>query len=283
MLFRSVCLQRLEETTDVDPTLLDDLPTSARRQIDRVRAWVDTADSGDLAEFPDRLDSAVAASITVTSDECPGARRCPVGEKCFAERARARAAEADIVIVNTHLYGLDIASDGALLPPHDLVVVDEVHGLEDIISDCVGLEFSSGRLRWLAGIVSRVIAENGLVDRITNLGPRLDDVLSPDLGRRMPVPLPAEVTAVVSAARLVLVDVLEALRKVSTSDEDADQRRLRAQQAAGRLAEALDAMLVLDSSWVPFVAGTAATPRLEIAPLDVAPVLSRSEIGRAHV
>ena len=32
-----VCLQRLEETTDVDPTLLDDLPTSARRQIDRVR------------------------------------------------------------------------------------------------------------------------------------------------------------------------------------------------------------------------------------------------------
>ena len=66
-------------------------------------------------------------SVSVGSDECPGADRCPMGEPCFAEQARRRAAVADVVVVNTHLYGLDVASGGVILPEHDVVVFDEAH------------------------------------------------------------------------------------------------------------------------------------------------------------
>ena len=59
-------------------------------------------------------------------------RAAPAGDRCFAEAARARAAEADVVVVNLHLYGLDLASDGAILPEHDLTVIDEAHVLDDI-------------------------------------------------------------------------------------------------------------------------------------------------------
>ena len=49
-------------------------------------------------------------AVTVSSDECPGATRCPLGQPCFAEGARARAAAADVIVVNMHLYGLDVAA-----------------------------------------------------------------------------------------------------------------------------------------------------------------------------
>jgi len=53
--------------------------------------------------------------LSVGPRECPGAFRCPKGPVCFAEAARAAAAEAEIVVVNTHLYGAHLASGGAVL------------------------------------------------------------------------------------------------------------------------------------------------------------------------
>ncbi|MBU3688057.1 MAG: ATP-dependent helicase [Acidimicrobiales bacterium mtb01] len=269
-----LCRQRLAEASGGTPTLSDDMrPIPAKRLIE-LSKWADESVTGDLSEFPSRLDAATTSAITVSSEECPGARRCPAGGECFAEIARDRAAEADIVVVNTHLYGLDVASAGAVLPEHDVVVIDEVHGLEDIMSDSVALSFSSGRLRWLAGVAGRVLAQPDLIDRITRQGPLLDEILTPRIGSRLASPLPSDLTAVLAAARLAVNDLLDALRGVNTSDLDADQRRLRAQQAATRLAENLDQALRIDDTFVPYVSGTIASPTLEIAPLDVAPVLA---------
>ena len=53
---------------------------------------------------------------TSTARECPGAPKCPQGEDCFAEAARRRAAAADVIVVNTHLYATHAATDGYLLP-----------------------------------------------------------------------------------------------------------------------------------------------------------------------
>ncbi len=57
----------------------------------------------------------------------------------------ARAAGAAITVVNTHLYGLDVASGGAILPDHAMVVFDEAHVLEDVMSDTVGVQMTPGR------------------------------------------------------------------------------------------------------------------------------------------
>ena len=67
-----------------------------------------------------------------------------MGAVCFAELARARAQVADVVVVNLHLYGLNVASGNVLLPEHDVVVIDEAHQLEDIMSDTVGVQIGPG-------------------------------------------------------------------------------------------------------------------------------------------
>jgi hypothetical protein len=114
-------------------------------------AWAATSVTGDLAELDWAPSDTAQRAVTVGSDECPGATRCPLGGPCFAERARQRAAVADVVVVNMHLYGLHIASGGVILPEHDVLIVDEAHQLEDIMSDTVGLQIGPGRFTVLAG------------------------------------------------------------------------------------------------------------------------------------
>ena len=97
--------------------------------------------------------------------------RCPRGEECFAERARERAASADVVVVNTHLYGLDMAAEGALLPDHDVVVFDEAHQLEDVITATAGVELSAARLAAMAAAARRVPVE---ADIVTEVGDTAD-------------------------------------------------------------------------------------------------------------
>ena len=95
--------------------------------------------------------------MSVGSDECPGADRCPLGEPCFAEQARRRAAAADVIVVNTHLYGLHVGSGGVILPEHDVVVFDEAHVLEDVMSDTVGAQLAPGRFVTMAGTLRRIL------------------------------------------------------------------------------------------------------------------------------
>ena len=92
--------------------------------------------------------------VSVGPRECPGAFRCPSGNRCFAEAARDQAEAADIVVVNTHLYGAHLAAGGGVLPPHDVVIFDEAHELEEVMTDSLGVELTPGRFRAL-GAASR--------------------------------------------------------------------------------------------------------------------------------
>ena len=123
---------------------------AGRRRGASPRGWADSTTSGDRAELDFEPSNAAWSSVSVTADECPGARRCPSGDECFAEAARARAAAADIVVVNLHLLGAHLRSGGEVLPEHDALVVDEAHELEDILAACLGVEVGPGRLRVLA-------------------------------------------------------------------------------------------------------------------------------------
>ena len=121
-----------------------------RRRAPRSSAWprwAGESETGDMAELDWAPSDQAWRSVSVGSDECPGAERCPSGEICFAELARRRATEADVVVVNTHLYGLHVGSGGVILPPHDVVVFDEAHVLEDVMSDTVGGQLAPGPLR----------------------------------------------------------------------------------------------------------------------------------------
>ncbi len=271
-----VCLQRLREMSNPaqGELELDELAVTTKAEIKRIAEWAGASPTGDLAELDWTPSDNAWRAVSVGSDECPGADNCPLGDPCFAERARRRASAADVVVVNTHLYGLHVASDGAILPEHDVVVFDEAHGLEDIMSDTVGAELSPGRFTALAAVVRRILEDPKLVGGIAEVAESLRDALGDHCGERMDDELPTEVSEVLTDARLRLGDVVTALAAIDTPVEDAKQRKLRAQRMVGRTIEQVDITLEQRDGYVAFVSGRPDSPRLEVAPLDVGPTLA---------
>ncbi len=270
-----LCLQRLREFAAPAQGQLELEPVSAmvRAEIVRVAEWAGGTHSGDVAELDWSPSDLAWRTVSVGSDECPGAERCPMGRECWAELARDRAQTADVVVVNTHLYGIDLSANGAIIPEHDVVVFDEAHGLEDNMSDTVGVELAPGRFVSLAASVRGILADQDITGSIADLASTARQALSPHAGQRLRSPLPDDVTEFLGEARLVLVRTGEALQGIDTKVEDAQQRKLRAVMMLGRTLEYVEAALAERDGTVTFVSGSPDNPRLEIAPLDVGPAL----------
>lgn len=270
-----LCLQRLREINDPSQAQLDlgDASEVTKVEIKRLGEWAGTTNSGDQAELDWNPSESSWRAVSVGSDECPGADRCAMGQECFAEHARRRAQASDVVVVNTHLYGLHVGSGGVILPEHDVVVFDEAHVLEDIMSDTVGVQIAPGRFVAVGATVRRIIDDPQLVGSITELATALRDVLTPFCNQRLTTPLPDTVVEVLEDARLRMTRAGEDIQKIDTGNDDAQQRKLRAQRMVTRSMEAIEAALDAGTDTVPFVSGTRDSPRLEIAPLDVGPTL----------
>ncbi len=270
-----VCLQRLREVANPDQEQLDldRIAVTTKAEIDKLAEWAGTSTTGDAAELNWTPTDAAWRSVSVGSDECPGADRCPLGEPCFAEQARRRAQAADVVVVNTHLYGLHVASENAILPDHEVVVFDEAHVLEDIMSDTVGIEISPGRFVALSSTIRRILDDPKTTGSVAEIAETLRDVLSPHVGERLTTSLPDSIQEPLAAARLTLGNASDELIAIETNNEDAKQRRLRAQTMTGRLIQQLDIAVEGREGYVAFVSGSSDSPRLEVAPLDVGPVM----------
>jgi ATP-dependent DNA helicase DinG len=83
---------------------------------------------------------------SVSARECVGATRCQYGSDCFAEKARALAGQADVVVTNHALLAIDAISDINVLPEHELLVVDEAHELVDRVTSVATGELSAASL-----------------------------------------------------------------------------------------------------------------------------------------
>ena len=270
-----VCLQRLREIANPDQGQLelDNMAVVTKAEIKKLADWAGTSTTGDAAELDWTPTDNAWRSVSVGSDECPGAERCPLGETCFAEQARRRAQAADVVVVNTHLYGLNVASDNAILPDHDVVIFDEAHVLEDVMSDTVGVEISPGRFVALSATIRRILDDPGITGSVAELGETLRDALSPHVGERLTTPLPDSIQEPLAAARLTLGNANDELVAIETTNEDAKQRKLRAQTMTGRSIHQLDIAIEGREGYVAFVSGSRDSPRLEVAPLDVGPTM----------
>jgi len=129
-----LCNQRLAEfdRSDHEEQLQLLRGRAAGDHIQEIRDWAEHTGTGDREELDPAPPADVWNAVSVGADECPGAARCPSGDDCFSERARLIAKEADVIVTNHHYYGLNIASGGALLPEHDVVVFDEAHHLPEV-------------------------------------------------------------------------------------------------------------------------------------------------------
>ena len=270
-----ICLQKVREAQQSTTGQLDidDLAPQLKLEVKRLSEWSGTTQSGDMAELDWLPSDRAWQSVSVGSDECPGASRCPMGQPCFAEAARQRAAAADVVVVNTYLYGLHVASGGVLLPEHDVVIIDEAHSLEDIMSDTVGVSIGSGRFTSLGLTLRRILDDPTLIGSMMDCGVRLREVLGPLVGQRLRYPLEDSLQDALIAGRTQIDGALGALRAIDTDIEDAKQKKLRGQTQATRLIEHIDSALQARDGYVVFVAGGPDAPRLEIAPIDVGQTL----------
>ncbi|MDD3447462.1 MAG: ATP-dependent DNA helicase [Gammaproteobacteria bacterium] len=120
----------------------------------RVREWSATTRSGDIAEIGDiPEDSPVWPYVTSTGDNCLGQECAHVGD-CFLIRARRSAQEADLLVINHHLFFADMAlrgeGFGELLPGANAVILDEAHQLPEAASAFFGLAVSGRQLLELA-------------------------------------------------------------------------------------------------------------------------------------
>jgi ATP-dependent DNA helicase DinG len=270
-----VCLQRIREVGRADQLALDGVAERAPRdQLKSLAAWAETSPTGDRAELDFEPSPSAWSAVSVSSRECPGASRCPQGGLCFAERARQAAADADVVVVNTHLYGLHLESGGVILPEHDVVVIDEAHNLEDTISATFGLEIGGGRFQNLARVVRAIIEDQALVDSVESAGLALSAALVPEVGRRLRGSLEPELSDALSTCRERLARVMGAVRGIDPPDiGDVKARKERAMKLTGSLIDELDAVLAVPATSVAWVEGPEHDPSLRVAPIDVAELL----------
>lgn len=270
-----VCRQRIAEISGTGQLALDGLAERASAsELSALKMWAATSESGDRADLPVEPSPAAWAAVSVSAQECPGARRCPSGETCFAEAARRKAGEADVVVVNLHLLGLDVATDGAILPEHDLVVIDEAHQLEDIVSDTCGFDLSAGRFQNLARSVRAILEDPAIVDDVESAGSLLSAVLAEHVDRRLRGPIPADLADTLTLLRARLDRVADALRAVpDDATEDVTARKSRAVQLTGHLQVDVAAAGAVPDGSVAWVEGPTGNPRLRVAPIDVTGVL----------
>ena len=134
---------------------------------DEIRHWSRESRTGDRAELknlPENL--SFWNRINARSEICLG-QKCPDFEPCFITRMRARAEDADIIIVNHHLFFADLAvrgnQYGRVIPDYGAVIFDEAHLIEDIAADYFGLQVSSFQIEEMIRDVDQLPIDDAMV------------------------------------------------------------------------------------------------------------------------
>ncbi|HEU5169623.1 MAG TPA: helicase C-terminal domain-containing protein [Gemmatimonadales bacterium] len=175
-----LCLARLEtaaagQRTLLEPEKLDELLGIAE--------WAGHTADGTLSDLPVAPSAEVWEEVSAEPDLCTRLK-CPHFDKCFLFRARRRAAEADVVVVNHHLLAADLSvrqaqdnwEEAAVLPPYRRLVLDEAHHLEDVAAQHLGAQVTSRGVRRLLGRLER--NGRGLVPTLAHELMAQDDLLS---------------------------------------------------------------------------------------------------------
>lgn len=141
-----LCLERLDQVVAMgvlgDKSVLADLS--------KVSKWHTSTKTGDLSEcITIAEDSPILPQLVSTAESCLGSD-CPHFKDCYVVQARRRAMEAEVVVVNHHLFCADMAVKetgfGELIPEAELIIFDEAHQLPDIASQYFGQSLSSRQL-----------------------------------------------------------------------------------------------------------------------------------------
>ncbi len=231
--------------------------TALGRDVQRLTAWAESTDTGDRDDLTPGVPERAWSQVAVSARECLGAARCPYAAECFSERARARAGAADIVVTNHALLAIDALGEAAILPEHDLLVVDEAHELADRVTAVATGELSATTLTVATRRIGRLV-DPELVERLesaaTTFGAAVHDA-PPGRIDHLDDELAADLAALRDAAAAARTGI-----ETAPTDPRAAAARLEAAVAVGEIAETAARMLA--------AFGPALTERTEVVWLD---------------
>ncbi|HHJ19611.1 MAG TPA: ATP-dependent DNA helicase [Gammaproteobacteria bacterium] len=173
-----LCLHRLEKALN-DSKRASYGDFALMRKLDD---WKEMTNSGDRVDFAEMAeDHYLWSRVTSTTDNCLG-QECPQYSECFVVKARRAAQEADLLVINHHLFCADLSLKetgfGELLPVAAGIVLDEAHQLPETATRFFGESLNSRRLLDLCkDILTEAWAEASdmpdLLDLVDSLPPRV--------------------------------------------------------------------------------------------------------------
>jgi ATP-dependent DNA helicase DinG len=285
-------LRRLQAASERSASTLFEMESV--QQLRKIQEWVKSTPDGSLSDLPFRPIREVWDEVQSEHGNCLG-RKCPTYEDCFHYRARRRAWNANVLVVNHALFFSDLAlrREGAsILPDYDVAVFDEAHTVEAVAGDHLGVTVSLGQFRYLYNKLFNPRAGKGLLvhhnlPRCQQLVARLQ-MLTEDFfhamqhwreqhaggnGRiRKPVGIANNVSPELRDLRRELLDRAE--------DVEEETQKVELTSAADKievLAVSLDTWLKqsLDDGvyWIEETGGRQQNVKLVSAPIEVGPVL----------
>jgi ATP-dependent DNA helicase DinG len=291
-----LCLNKLHgngDDVDDGEQLFDPFAISAMgRTVKRIHEWSSDTETGDRDELVPGVPESAWRQVSVSARECLGASRCPVGDDCFAEKARAEAGRADVVVTNHALLAIDALEGRPVLPEHDVVIVDEAHELVDRITGVATAELTTAAVTAAARRCGKLV-DQAVADRLVEAGEGLALILD-DLppGRWENLPRPA--AGVLTAVRDAAVSCKQSLGGERREDPEGAAGRKVAQSALDEVADTAfrllnafdepDAARRRDVVWLAEQGPDAARSRvLRAAPLAVGGLLRERLFGRSTV
>ena len=290
-----LCLNKIHsgsaEESDEAPQeeLFEPMAASALgRDVQRLTAWAEDTDTGDRDDLKPGVPERSWSQVSVSARECVGATRCQFGTDCFAERARAVAGQADVVVTNHALLAIDAISDTAVLPEHRLLVVDEAHELVDRVTSVATAELTATALGVAVRRVGRLVSPE-LVQRLDAASLTFGSAIHDGTPGRMDH-LDDEMATYLTALR----DAAGAARSaIDTAPNDPKAAAARKESVAA-LTEIADTAARILTSFEPSIPERtdvvwlshednrgSVRPVLRVAPLSVAGLLHDRLFGRA--
>lgn len=292
-----VCLNKVSRAAELDDedALLDqDAISSLGRHVQRVYEWAEDTETGDREDLEPGVPDLAWRQVSVTSNECLGATRCPHGEDCFAELARRRAADVDVVVTNHALLAIDAVADINILPEHDVVIIDEAHELDGRITSVSTAEIT-GRALKMAANRAKSLGANGKDQRLSEQANELSQLLGEFTPGRW-TDLPEEAKQQLMSLADTLSDCRETIARAPEGEQAQDPEKSAERQNLanhlGSLVEAIARILDVfatgdpaahaDVVWLERDERTL-NDTLAVAPLSIAGMLHEKLFGEQTV
>jgi ATP-dependent DNA helicase DinG len=145
---------------------------SADGALFRLRRWAAESEFGDRSELADLAEDDPAWAAIGSSTETRIGAECTYFDECFVTRMKRDAEDADLIVVNHHLFCADLVlrraqrERASAIPAYDAVIFDEAHQLEDVATTFFGSTISAARVDALARDARRTLGdENAILQR----------------------------------------------------------------------------------------------------------------------